>query len=125
MPLLDVLGNFPVWSLATYPSTLYTDINTKCVLLLSGSCVGTDIASAMTAAVSDCCVFFDGLPCLDLLVVDLVPCCFCFMCTISVAYSTAIYFLVAAAVKPGKPLRQPAVAASISVLLGWDPKLAW
>ena len=69
MPLLDVLGKFLVWSPATYPSTLFTDINTKCVLLLSGSCVGTDIASDMAAAVSDCCVCFDGLSCLDLLVV--------------------------------------------------------
>ena len=76
MPLLDVLGNFPVWSISTYPSTLFTDIKTKCVLLLSGSCVGTEVTSAMDAAVYDCCVCFDGLTRLDLLVVDLVPCCF-------------------------------------------------
>ena len=105
MPLLDVLGNFPVWSLSTYPSTLFTDIKTKCVLLLSGSCVGTEIASAMAVDVSDCCVCLDILPHIDLLVVDLVPCCFCFMCPISVASSTATYFLIAAAVKPGHPLR--------------------
>ena len=87
--LLDVLGNFPVWSLATYPSTFFTDINTKCVFLLSGSCVGTEIAYAMADAVSDFCVYLDGLTCLDLLVIDLVPCFFCFMCPISVASSTA------------------------------------
>ena len=63
MPLLDILGKFPVWSLATYTSTLFTDIKTKCILLLSGSCVGTEIASAMAAAVSDCCVCLDSLPC--------------------------------------------------------------
>ena len=74
IPLLDILGNFPVWSLATYPSTLFTDIKTKCVLLLYGSCVGTEITSAMAADVSDFCVYLDGLPRLDLLVVDLVPC---------------------------------------------------
>ena len=71
MHLLDVLGNFPVWLLSTYPSTLFTDINTKCVLLLSGSFVGTEIVYAMAAVVSDCCVCFYGLPSLDLLVVDL------------------------------------------------------
>ena len=105
MPLFDVLGNCPVWSLATYPSTLFTDIKTKCVLLLSGSCVGTEIASDMAAAVSDCCVCLDGLPRIELLVVDLVPCCFFFMCSISVASCTATYFLIAYAVKPGHPLR--------------------
>ena len=91
MPLLDVLGNFPVWLLATYPSTLFTEVKTKSVLLLSGDCVGTEIVSAMAAAVSDCCVCIDGLPRLDLLVVYLVPCCFCFMCAISVASSTDTY----------------------------------
>ena len=105
MPLLDVLRNFPVWLLSTHPSTLFTGINTKCVLLLSGSCVGTDIAYAMAAAVSYCCVCFDSLPGIDLLVVDLVPCCFCFMYPISVASSTATYLLIPAAVKPGHPLR--------------------
>ena len=104
MPLLDVLGNFPVWALATYTSTLFTDIKAKGVLLLSGSCVGTEIAYDMTAAVSDCCVCFDGLTRLDLLVVDLVPCCFCFMCPIPVAYSTDTYLLIDAALKPGNPL---------------------
>ena len=104
MPLLDVFGKFPVWLLATYPSTLFTDIKTKCVLLLSGSCVGTEIASTMADAVSDCCVCLDGLPCLDLLVIDLVPCFFCFMCPISVASSTATYLLISAAVNPGHPL---------------------
>ena len=123
MPLFDVLGNFPVWSLATYPSTLFTDIKTKCVLLLSGSCVGKEIASSVAAAVSDCCVCLDGLPRLDLLVVDLVPCFFCFMCPISVASSTATYLLIVSAVKPGHPLRYPAFAASASVILGWDPKI--
>ena len=72
--------------------------------MLSGSCVGTEIASAMDDAVSDCCVCFDDLPRLELFVVDLVPCCFCFMCPISIASSTAIYLLIAAAVKPGYPL---------------------
>ena len=105
MPLLDVLGNFPVWSLATYPLTLFTDIKTKCVLLLSGYCVGTEIISDMSDAVSDCCVCFDGLPRLDFLVVDLVPCCLCFMFPISVASSTATYLLIAASVKPGHTLR--------------------
>ena len=104
MPLLDFLGNFPVWSLATYPSTIFTDMKTKCVLLLSCSCVGKEIVSAMAAAVSDCCVCFDDLPRLDLLVVDWVPCCFCFMCPIYVASSTDTYLLIAAAVKPGNPL---------------------
>ena len=79
-------------------------MKTKCVLLLSFSCVGKEIASAMAAAVSDCCVCCDDLPRLDLLVVDWVPCCFCFRCSISVASSTDTYFLVAAAVKPGHPL---------------------
>ena len=105
MPLLDVLGNFPVWLIATYPWTIFTDMKTKCVLLLSCYCVGKDIASAMAATVSDCCVCFDDLPRLDLLVVDWVPCCFCFMCPISVASSTDTYLLIAAAVKPGNPLR--------------------
>ena len=91
--------------IATYPSTLFTDIKTKCVLLLSGSCIGTEIASAMADAVSDCCVCFDSLPRLDLLVVDWVPCCFFFMCPISAASSTATYLLIAAAVNPGHPLR--------------------
>ena len=105
MPLLDVLGSFYVWLLATYPSTIFTDIKTKCVLLLSRSFVGTEIASAMSDAMSDCCVCFDILLRLDLLVVDWLPCCFCFMCPISVASSTAAYLLIAAAVKPGHPLR--------------------
>ena len=105
MPLLGVLVNFPVWSLATYPSTLSTDIKNKCVLLLSGSCVGTELASAMAAAVSDCFVCFDGLPRLDLLVVYWLPCCFCSMCPISVASSTATYLLIFAAVNHGHPLR--------------------
>ena len=74
MPLLEILGNFPVCSLATYPSTLFTDMKTKCVLLLSGSCVGKEIASAMAAAVSDCCVCCDDLNRFDLFVVDWVPC---------------------------------------------------
>ena len=104
MPLLDALGKFPVWSLATYPSTLFTDMNTKCVLLLSCSCVGKEIASAMAAAVSDCCVCFDDLPCLDLLVVYWVPCCFCFMCPISVACYIDTDLIIAADVKPGHPL---------------------
>ena len=73
MPLLEILGNLPVWSLATYPLTLFTDMKTKFVLLLSCSCVGKDIASAMAAAVSDCWVCCDGLPRLDLFVVDWVP----------------------------------------------------
>ena len=80
-------------------------MKTKCVLLLSCSCVGKEIASTMAAAVSDCCVCCDDLPRLDLLVVEWVPCCFCFMCTISVASSTDTYLLIAAAVKPGHPLR--------------------
>ena len=105
MPLLDILGNFPVWSLATYPPTLFTDMKTKFVFLLSYSCVGKEIVSAMASAVSDCCVFFYDLPRLDLLVVGWVPCCFCFMCPISVASSTYTYFLISAAVKPGHPLR--------------------
>ena len=105
MLLLDVLGNFHVWLLATYHSTIFTDINNKCFLLLSVSCVGTEIVSAMAAAVSDCCICFDGLPRLELLVVDLVPCCFCSICPISVASYTAAYFLIAAAVKHGHPLR--------------------
>ena len=105
MPLLDVPGNFPVCSLATYPSTLFTDMKTKCVVLLSCSCVGKEIASDMAAAVSGCCVCFDGLPCLGLLVVDWVPCCFCFICPISVASSTDKYLMIAADAKPGHPLR--------------------
>ena len=105
MPLLDVLGIFPVWSLATQPSTLFTDINTKCVLLLSCSCVGKEIASAMAAAIYYCCICCNNMPRLDLLVVDWMPCCFCFMCPISVASSTDTYLLIAAAVKPGHPLR--------------------
>ena len=56
MPLLGVLGNFPVWLLDIYPSTLFTYIKTKCVLLLSVSCVGTEIESDIAAAVSDFCV---------------------------------------------------------------------
>ena len=103
MPLLDVLGNFPVWSIATYPSTLFTDMKTKCVLLLSFYCGGNEIASAMAATVSDCCVCFDDLPRLDLLVIDWVPCCFCLMCPISVASSTDTYLLISAAVNPGHP----------------------
>ena len=105
MHLLDVLGNFPVWLLAIYPSTLFTDMKTKWVLFLSCSCVGKEIASAMAAAVYDCCVCFYDLPHLDLLVVDWVPCCFCFMCPISVASYTDTYLLISAAVKPGHPLR--------------------
>ena len=106
MPLLDVLGNLPVWSLAAYPSTLFTDIKTQCVFfLLSGSCVGTKIESAISDAVSDCCVCFDILPRLELLVVGWVTCCFYFMCPISIASSTDTYLLIAAAVKPGHPLR--------------------
>ena len=105
MPFLDFLGNFSVWSLATYPSNIFTEIKTKFVLMLSGSCVGTEIASAMAAAVSDCCVDFYDLPRLALLVVDWVPCCFCFMFPISVAYSTVTYLLIYTAVKPGHPLR--------------------
>ena len=58
LQLLDVIGKFPVWSLATYPPTLFTDMKTKCVFLLSYSCVGKEIVSAMASAVSDCCVFF-------------------------------------------------------------------
>ena len=77
----------------------------KCVLLLSCSCVGKEIKSAMTAAVSDFCVCCDDLPSLDLFVVDWVPFCFYFMCPISVASSTDTYLLIAAAVKPGHPLR--------------------
>ena len=91
MHLLDVLRNFPVWLLATYNLNLFTDMKTKCVLLLSCSFVGKEIVSTMTAAVSDCCVCFDDLPRLDLLVVDWVPCCFCFKCPISVASSTDTY----------------------------------
>ena len=79
-------------------------MKTKCVLLLSCPCVGKDVASAMAAAVSDFYVCFDGLPCLELLVVDWLPCCFCFMCPISVASSTDTYSLIDAAVKPGHPL---------------------
>ena len=105
MHLLDVPGKFPVCSLATYPSTLFTDMKTKCILLLSCSWVGKEIAYAMAAAVSDCCVCFDDLPRLELLVVDWVTCCFCYMCPISVASSTDTYLLIAAAVKPGHPLR--------------------
>ena len=80
-------------------------MKTKCVMLLYCSCVGKEIASATAAAVSDCCVCSDYLPCLDLLVVDWVPCCFCFMCLISVASSTDKYLLIASDVKPGHPLR--------------------
>ena len=80
-------------------------MKTKCVLLLSCSFVGKEIASAMAAAVSDCCVCCDDMPRLDLFVVDWVPCCFCFMCPISVASSTDTYLLISAAVKPGHPLR--------------------
>ena len=58
----------------------------------------------MAAAVSDCCVYLDGMPRLDLFVVDLVPCCFCFRFPISVASSTATYLLISAAVNPGHPL---------------------
>ena len=105
MPLLENLGNFPVWLITTQPLTLFTDMKTKCVLLLSCSCVGKEIASAMAAAVSDCCVCCDDLPRLDLFVVDCVPCCLCFMCPIFVASSTDTYLLIAAAIKPGHPLR--------------------
>ena len=59
----------------------------------------------MAAAVSDCGVCFDDLPRLELLVFDWEPCCFCFMCPISIASSTDTYLLIAAAVKPGHPLR--------------------
>ena len=79
-------------------------MNTKCVLLLSCSCVGKEIASAMAATVSDFCVCCDDLPRLDLFVVDWVSCCFCFMCPISVESSTYTYLLIAAAVKPWNPL---------------------
>ena len=58
----------------------------------------------MSDAVSDFCVFFDDLPRLDLLVVDWVTCCFCYMCPISVASSTDTYVLVAADIKPEHPL---------------------
>ena len=47
------------------------------------------------------------------------------MCPSSVAFSTYTYLLIAAAVKPGHPLRYPELEASINVCLGWDPKLAW
>ena len=59
----------------------------------------------MAAAVSDCCVCLDDLPRLEFVVVDWVPCCLCFMCPISVASSIDTYLLIAAAVKPGHPLR--------------------
>ena len=79
----------------------------------------------MAAVVSDCCVCCDDLHRLDLFVVYWVPCCFCFTCPISVASSTGSYLLIAADVKPGHPLRQPELVASINLRLGWDPKLAW
>ena len=80
-------------------------MKTKCVLLLSCSCVGKEIASAMAVAVSDCCICCDGLPRIDLCVVDCIPCCFLFTCTVSVEPFTDTYLLIAAAVKPGHPLR--------------------
>ena len=79
----------------------------------------------MAAAVSYCFVCCDNLTRLELFVVDWVPFYFCFMCPISVVSSTDTYLLIAAAVDLGYPLRQPALVASINVLLGWDPKLAW
>ena len=76
-----------------------------CFVVVSCSCVSKEIVSAMAAAVSDCCVCLDDLPRLDLVVVEWVPCCFCFMWPISVASSTDTYLLIVAAVNPGHPLR--------------------
>ena len=73
MPLLDIFGNFSVWLLSTQPLTLFNDTKTKRVMLLSFSCVGKEIASAMDAAVSDCFACCDDMPRLDLYVVDYVP----------------------------------------------------
>ena len=79
IPLLDILGKFPVWSLAIYPSRLYTNSKTIFVLYFLGSWVGTAIAPCIASVLSDCCVILSGSPRLDFMVVDLVPCCVCFM----------------------------------------------
>ena len=79
MPLFDILGNFPVWSLEMNPSGLYTDIKTIFVFLFLSYWVGTEISSCIASVLSDCCVLLAGCPRLDFMVVDLVPCCVCFM----------------------------------------------
>ena len=78
MPLFDILGNFPVLSLAMNPSGCCTDINTI-FLLFFGSWVGTEIASCIAFILSDCCVILAGRPRLDFVVIDFMPCCVCFM----------------------------------------------
>ena len=79
MPLFDILGNFPVWSLAMSPSGLCTNIKTIFVFLFCGSWVGTEISSCIVYVMYDCCVILAGCPRLDFMVADLVPCCICFM----------------------------------------------
>ena len=79
MPLFDILGNVPVWSLAMNTSGRCTDINTIFVFLFFGSWVGTDIASCIAFVLSDFCVILAGCPRFDFMVIDFMPCCVCFV----------------------------------------------
>ena len=69
------------------------------------------------SVLSDCYVILSGRPPLDFMVVDLVPCCVCFMLPMLVASSTPIHLLISWASIPGHPFRYPALAASIKVVL--------
>ena len=79
MPLFNILGKFLVWSLAMNPSGRCTDINTIFVFLFFGSWVGTEIASCIASVLYDCCVILTFFPRLYFMVVDLMPCCVCFV----------------------------------------------
>ena len=79
MPLFEILGNFPVWSLEMNPSSLCTDIKNHIFFLFFGSLVGTEISSCIASVLSDFYVSLAVRPRFDFIVVYLVPCCICFM----------------------------------------------
>ena len=119
-PWLDTLGKASVWSLAIQPSANCTVMNTFLVLVLPGSCCGTDVAFSMAALLSSELVFLfsEGLPRALFFVVDLEPLGVALIWPASVGYSTLMYLPIASGVSTGKPLKYPAFAAAIKVIFG-------
>ena len=107
LPLLDTLGNAPVWSLAINPSANLTVMNTKFVFAFTGSCCGIVIASTIASVLSSAKIYVvvRGLPLFVVDAVDCVPLGNWRMCPASVTSSMAMNLLIALAVKPGHPWR--------------------
>ena len=90
--------------------------------MLPGSCVGMVVASIDALLRSSACCFCPRLQLDD--VEPLRAGTFC-MCPISVESSMETIFFIACCIRPGHPLRYPALAVAVSVHFGREPRLAW